>query len=148
MIMRLLRFLKSLTEQKNSLTGWYNATTGKFLPLNRGKDEEYHHLDLVLDNLKAFGMTPDDAREVQDTTDLIARLVGHGWVRVNDFDGTIHMDVGESSAKAAVQWASQANRRIVLGIWKESGGSMWDVEEINLETQQEIQQFLGQSRAA
>ncbi len=146
--MRLLRFLKSITEQQNNLSGWYNASTGQFLSLERGKDEEYHHLDLVFDNLKAFSMTPADAREVQDTTDLIARLVGHGWVRVNDFDGTIHMDVGKNFAKAAVQWASQVNRRIVLGIWKESGGSMWDIKEINLETQQEIQQFLGQERAA
>ncbi len=147
MFMRLIRFLKSLTEQENNLTGWYNARTGKFLPLNRGKDEEYHHLDLVFDNIKAFGMTPDDAREIEDTTDLIARLSQHGWVRVNDFDGTIHMDVATPDAQAAVQWASQVNRRIVLGIWKK-GGSMWDIKEVDLSTVEDIQKFLGQSRAA
>lgn len=147
MIMRLLRFLISLTEQQNSLSGWYNARTGRFVPLNRGKDEEYHHLDLVFDNLKVFGMTPDDAREVADTTDLIAQLGQHGWVRVNDFDGTIHMDVATPDAQAAVQWASQVNRRIVLGIWKK-GGSMWDIEEVDLSSAVDIQKFLGQEEHA
>lgn len=110
---------KDIKEAKNSNTGryWYNVKTGESLEVPWDEEESSHHLDVVFNNPKVFGLDRSELSEIDSTETLVYMLNPKGWSRIGVWefkpnDYAIWVDASNiTNGKKAVKWAHDIHPR-------------------------------------